>query len=592
MDNGSGFALMDCGWGAGLPYGRHVSSPTAKRSIVQQRSGRFVPKEAIPTSALLSRPVFHSPTSAMPNVTLDRPNAAEFRLTVELTAEDYQTRAKAELKRLARGAKIKGFRPGKVPAAFMKKQYGKGVVLESISKAIDEALQAAVKEHELDLFGQLESAEEPDMAGVNADYSEPLTFVFEGGVLPSLEAVDTTPLKDVSRFSVQLTDEEADERITEASKRFLDYADLDAVETEDDFATLVVSDAALDAKFYGEAGAAHSAEPTTGNDAKDGADAETHEHDAEEAASAKTEDADADETAEQDEDPRQKFFLRAVEMEEEQRYKLIDKAIGTEVILALDDLREDVRERFAKAIDAEGTTTFTIAKVDREQAPELNEETYAKIFGAEAGVTTQEEAREAFAKRFREASQSNLDEFALEHVIDALETANPLDVPAKAIKQRLEQARKEEREKAAEEGRAPEYDHELTEADRHGLGRRLKWMAYRKALVEQLDVELEAADIDAAVEAEYRQQLGGMGVDPDQFREQFFETFKTNLLQNRERMIELTDGLVTAKLLDKMEADGLLGARKELSEADFSQTVEAYNGRVAAELEELRGQKL
>ena len=529
----------------------------------------------------------------MPNVTLDRPTAAEFRLTVELTPEDYQTRARAELKRLAKGAKIKGFRPGKVPAAFMKKQYGKGVVLEAISKSIDEAIQSAVKDHDLDLFGQLESAEEPDMSGVNADYAEPLTFVFEGGLLPSVEEVDTAALRNVSRYSVALTDAEADEKITEASRRFLDYADLDAVETEEDFATLVVSDAELDAKFYGEAGAAHSAEPTTGNDAKDDAEAESHEHDAEEAAAAKTDDAEDDADAEDKvEDPRQKFFLRPAEMLEEQRYKLIDKAIGTEVILALADLREDVRERFAKAIDAEGTTTFTVAKVDREQAPELNAETYAKIFGEDAGVTDEAGARAAFRERFRDNSQSSLDDFTLEHVIDALETSNPVDVPAKAIKQRLELARKEELEKAEQEGRSPEYDHELTEADRHGLGRRLKWMAYRKALVDQLGVELEASDIDAAVEREYRQQLGGMGIDPEQFRAQFFEQFKTNLLQNREKMMEITDGLVTAKLLEKMEADGVLGARKEVSEADFSQTVEAYNGRVAAELEELRGQKL
>ena len=537
----------------------------------------------------------------MPNVTLDRPTNAEFRLTVELTAEDYQRRAKAELKRLAKGAKIKGFRPGKVPAAFMKKQYGKGVVLDAISKSIDEAVNEAIKDNDLDLFGRMESAEEPDMSKVNADYAESLTFVFEGGLLPSIDEVDTAPLRDVSRFSVRLTDAEADEKIAEASRRFVDYLERDTVETEDDFATLVVSDPELDAKFYGEAGAAHSAEPTTGNDAKDGADAESHEHDGDAGgASAKTEtaggdDADGDDASRgepAEEDPRQRYFLRPAELLEEQRYKLVDKAVGTEVILALADLREDVRERFAKAIDADGTTTFTIAKVDREQPPELNADTYAKIFGEDAGVTTAEEARVAFGERFRDGSQSNLDDFALEHVIDALAGANPVDVPARAIKQRLEQARAEELEKAEQEGRPPEYDHELTEADRHGLGRRLRWLAYRKALLEQLSVELEASDIDAAVEAEYRQQLGGMGIDPDQFREQFFETFKTNLLQNRERMMELTDGLLTAKLLERMEVDGVLAPRREVSETEFSQIVQAYNSRVAAELEELRGQPI
>lgn len=548
----------------------------------------------------------------MPTTTLDRTSGAEFRLTVELAPEDYRQRADAELKRLAKGAKIKGFRPGKVPVGFMRKQYGKSAILDAISKSLDDEIQAAIKDHDLDVFGKLESAEEPDLARVTSKFDEPLTFVFEGGTLPEAKDIDTAPLKDVYRFSVSLTDAEADEKIAEASRRFVDYLERDTVETEEDFATLVVSDEELDKKFYGEQADAHSAEPTVGNDAKDGADAESHEHDGGEdadAASAKTEDADADagfdeaeaeadadaddaDAEEKEEDPRQKYFLRPAELLEEQRYKLVDKSIGTEVILALADLREDVRERFGKAIDAEGTTTFTIAKVDREQVPELNEETYAKIFGEDAGVKTEEEARDVFRERFLANSQESLDDFTLEHVIDALDGANPLDVPNKAMKARIEEARAEEQKKAAEENRAPEYDHEPTEADRHGLGRRIKWMAYRKALLEAHEVELEAADVDAMVEREYVQQLGGMGIDPDQFRAQFFETFKTNLLQNREKMMELTDGLMTKKLLEKLEADGVLGERKELSEKEFSATVEAYNKRVGEELDELRKQPL
>ena len=532
----------------------------------------------------------------MPTTTLDRTSAAEFRLTVELAPEDYQKRANAELKRLAKGAKIRGFRPGKVPVAFMKKQYGKSAVMDAISKSLDEEIQAAVKDNDLDVFGKLDSAEEPDLSRVSADFAEPLTFVFEGGTIPVAEDVDTAALSSVSRYSVRLTDEEADEKIEEASKRFVDYLERETVETEEDFATLVVSDAELDAKFYGEKGAAHSAEPTVGNDAKEDADAESAEHDGDGAAAKTGPDADdqtdGDAAGEEEEDPRQRYFLRPAELLEEQRYKLVDKAVGTEIILALADLREDVRERFAKAIDVDGTTTFTIAKVDREQAPELNEETYAKIFGEDAGVTTDEEARVAFRERFLANSQDSLDDFTLEHVIDALDDANPLDVPGKAIKARLEEARAEELSKAADENRAPEYDHELTEADRHGLGRRLKWMTYRKALLDKMDVELEAADVDAMVEREYTQQLSGMGIDPNQFRDQFFETFKTNLLQNREKMMELTDGMLTKKLLEKMEADGVLGARKEVSEKEFSETVDAYNTRVGQELDELRKQPL
>ncbi len=547
----------------------------------------------------------------MPQATVDRTSAAEFTITVELAPEDYQTRANAELKKLARTAKIKGFRPGKVPAAFMKKQYGRGIVMDAISKSLDEVIEQTVKDENLEVFGQLSSVEEPDLSNLSPDLNETLTFKFEGGMMPKVTDVDTAVLKSISRYTVALTDAEADAKIADAARRFVDYIERDVVETEDDFATLVVSDPEQDAKYYGDAGGAHSAEPTVGNDAKDGADAETAEHQHDTDTDTNTdgddveeldvevvdEDDDFDEDddegiADKPKDPRQRYFLRPSEMIEESRYKLVDKGRGTEIILALADLKDEVRERFAKAITEDGTTTFTIAKVDREQQPEPGEELYRQIFGEQTSVKTQDEAREEFKRMFAANSQDNLDDFTLEQIIDALDGANPIDTPRAAIKARLELARNEELEAAKKENRKPEYDHELTEADRHGLGRRLKWMALRRVLVERHGVELQKEDIDAMVEHEYRNQLGGMGLDPDQFRDQFFDTFRQNLFQNRERMMEMTEEMLTARLLAKLEDEGVLGERQYVNETDFSETVEAYNKKVGEELEGLRAQPL
>lgn len=537
----------------------------------------------------------------MPQVTLDRTSAAEFTLTVELAPDDYQSRASAELKKLARTAKIKGFRPGKVPAGYMKKAYGKGVVMDAISKSLDAAIEDAVKKEELEIFGQLNSVEEPDLSHLSADLDDTLTFKFEGGLVPKVEDVDTDVLKSVSRYTVQLTDEEADAKIDDARKRHMDYLERDVVETEDDFATLVVSDPELDAKYYGDAGSAHSAEPTVGNDAKDEADAESAEHqhggsdgdDAEELeVEVEDDEAEDNRVADKPRDPRPRQFLRASEMIEMSRYKLVDKGRGTELILALADLQEEARERFAKVITEDGTTTFTLAKVDRELLPEHGEGLYQKIFGESTSVKTQDEARAEFKKMFGDNSQDNLDDFTLEQIIDALDGANPIDTPRAAIKTRLELARNEELAAAKKENRAPEYDHDLTEADRHGLARRLKWMAIRKVLVDTHNIDLTKEDMDGAIEREYRKQLGGMGLDPEQFRAQFFDTFRKNLFENRERMMEMTDEMLTGALLVKLEEEGVLGERQYVSETDFSNTVEAYNKRVSEQLEGLRAQPL
>jgi len=513
----------------------------------------------------------------MPTATVDRSNAPEITLTVKLEPEDYRTPAKEELKKLARGAKLKGFRPGKVPTAYMQKLYGKGVIVEQIGKSVDKAINDLIEEEKLEVFGQLEPVDQPDLDGVSFDLNEELVFTYSGGLMPAVEEVDLSGLSSLNRYSVALSDEEATEKLDNARRRFVDYIERDTVESEDDFASLVVADPELDAKFVGAKGDAHSAEPTVGNDAKDGADADSAEH-AE----------DSTESEENETDPRQRYFLRPSEMTEEQRYKLVDKAVGTEVILAVADLNEDVRSRFESAITEDGTTSFTITKVDREQMPELDEDTLKKIFGEETDVTDAEGAKAEFSRRFAENSQDNLDNFALEQVIDKLAADNDVAVPYKAVRARLEQARADELAKAEKEEREPEFGHDLTEADRYGLTRRLKWMAFRQNLIKKYEIELESTDIDRGIEQQYAQQLGGMGLDPNQYRAQFFDTFKRNLIQNREQVLEMTDGLLNQKLLLRLEEEGALGKQQEVGEQEFSEIVEEYNKRVGDELNTLR----
>ena len=491
----------------------------------------------------------------MSNATLDKSSAPDFTITVVLSPDDYRKPAKEELKRIAKNAKIKGFRPGKVPAEYMQKLYGRGAIAEAIGKAVDKAINDLIEEEKLEVFGQLQALSEPNLEGISFDLNEELTFVYEGGLMPSIEKVDLSGLKSLSRYTIALSEEEALEKVKNATTRFTEYIERDDIETVEDFATLVVSDEELDKAIL-----------------------------------TPKKDDDNDENAPQD--PRQRYFLRAADLIEEQRNKLVGKTKGTSITLALADLADDIKERFDKVIDAEGTTTFTISKVDREALPELNEETFKKIFGEETTVTNEEEAKAEYSRVFAENSQQNLDDFALEQVIDKLAQDNKVAVPEKAVKHRLVQARADEIEKAKKDNREPEFGHDLTEADRHGLNRRLQWLAFRQNLLKQYEVELEAEDIEAGIERDYKQQISGMGLNPETYREQFFPMFKKNLLENRERVLEMTDALLNTKLLKILEKKEVLGKRKEISEKAFGEIVEAYNTAVGAEMDELRKQPL
>lgn len=489
----------------------------------------------------------------MSNAKLDHTSPTEITITVTLQPEHYLKPAKAELKKLASTAQIKGFRPGKVPASYMRKLYGDRVVIEAVSKAVDQEINDLIKEKELDIFGQLRPLNEPDFEGLTLDSDRTLVFSYEGGLMPTAETVDVKGLKKINRYEVKLSDAEATEKVDEARKRFVDYAEREDVETEEDFATLVVSDEELDAKIL----------------------------------------ADVPEGEEAPKETRQRYFLRANDLNTKTaQKKLLKKKKGAQLTLSLKELNDDMKERFDKVIEADGETNFTIIKVDRESMPEFGEDIFKKIFGEDTTVSSEQEAKDEFSRRFAENSQSNLDDFALEQLIDKLVETNEIDTPLEAIKHRLEQAREEEAEAAEKEEREPAYTHDLTEADRFGLSRRLKWMALRQNLIKAYEVELDREDIDAGIEANYIKQLSGMGIDPEQYRAQFYDMFKKNLLDNREQVMEMTDSLINAKLLKKLEAEGVLGKRKEVSEKEFSDIIEAYNKDATAKLDKLRESKL
>jgi len=489
----------------------------------------------------------------MSNAKLDHTSPTEINITVTLAPEQYLKPAKAELKKLARTAQIKGFRPGKVPASYMKKLYGDRVVIESVSKQVDQSINDLIKEEKLEIFGQLQAVSEPDFSGLTLDSDKTLEFVYTGGLMPTAESVDVKGLKKLSRYEVKLSDSEASEKLDDARKRFVDYNEREDIETEEDFATLVLTDEDLDAKMLAE----------------------------------------VPEGEEAPKESRQRYFLRANDLRTKTaQKKLLKKKKGAHVTISLKDLNEDIKERFNKVIEEDGEATFTITKIDRESMPELNEDTYKKIFGEETSVSNEQEAKDEFSRRFAENSQSNLDDFALEQLIDKLVETNDIDVPMGAIKYRLEQARLEEAEAAKKEEREPEYSHDLTEADRFGLARRLKWMTFRQNLIKEHAVELDREDIDAGIEANYIKQLSGMGIDPEQYRAQFYDMFKKNLLENREQVMEMTDALMNSKLLKKLETEKVLGKRKVVSEKEFSEIIEAYNKDVTAELDKLREQKL
>ena len=79
--------------------------------------------------------------------------ALERRLNVSVPQEKIETEVESRLKRLARTAKLHGFRPGKVPLKIVTQQYGPQVRQEVIEDVLKKNFSEAIREKNLRVAG-------------------------------------------------------------------------------------------------------------------------------------------------------------------------------------------------------------------------------------------------------------------------------------------------------------------------------------------------------------------------------------------------------------------------------------------------------
>ncbi len=82
-------------------------------------------------------------------VSLVSSNGLERRLEVTVPGELVSTRVDERLKDLARTARLKGFRPGKVPFSVVRKQYGGQVHSEAVTDLMQKSFVEAVTQERL-----------------------------------------------------------------------------------------------------------------------------------------------------------------------------------------------------------------------------------------------------------------------------------------------------------------------------------------------------------------------------------------------------------------------------------------------------------
>jgi trigger factor len=154
------------------------------------------------------------------------------KLTVEVPFDELKPSLDAAYKRIAQQINVPGFRRGKVPAAIIDRQVGRGPVLdEAINDALPKLYVQALQDNDLQPLAQ------PEIDITKLEDNDTLEFTAEVDIrpeiqLPSLDGIEAT-VDDVA-----VTDEDVEEQVQSLRERFGTLIDVERPAADGDFVTI------------------------------------------------------------------------------------------------------------------------------------------------------------------------------------------------------------------------------------------------------------------------------------------------------------------------------------------------------------------
>lgn len=163
--------------------------------------------------------------------TIENLNGLERRLTMAVPVAEIDKRVDERLKKIARTARMAGFRPGKVPLKVVAQQYGPQVRSEVIGDAVEKAFNAAVQGQNLRVAGYPRIERKDSNDAGNLEFSA----TFE--IYPEIELGDLTAVR-IERPALTIGDAEVDKTIEALRKQRKKYEEVDVAGATGDRVTI------------------------------------------------------------------------------------------------------------------------------------------------------------------------------------------------------------------------------------------------------------------------------------------------------------------------------------------------------------------
>jgi len=159
-------------------------------------------------------------------VTVKSTGALQRSMRVELPIEPIEQQVNSRLQSVGRTAKVKGFRPGKVPPKVVKQRYGKQVRQEVLGEVLQKSFLAAVTQEKLNPVGGPKIETEDENGKTFA-----FTATFE--IMPEIDLKGLDKIK-IEKPEVTIGDGDIDDMLTKLRKQKASWDVVDRGSSEGD----------------------------------------------------------------------------------------------------------------------------------------------------------------------------------------------------------------------------------------------------------------------------------------------------------------------------------------------------------------------
>lgn len=160
----------------------------------------------------------------------DKQSATNARLKVVIKEEDYAKDHDKSLKDYAKTARIKGFRPGHVPLGYVKKLYGRSILVDLVLKKVSSTVNEYIAENKLRVVGD----PMPDNASKQIDFDKDKDFTFEYDMgLASDFEINLDKIPEIENYKIIPSEDQIDKAVEDLQKRFGEDLEPEEVEVGD-----------------------------------------------------------------------------------------------------------------------------------------------------------------------------------------------------------------------------------------------------------------------------------------------------------------------------------------------------------------------